>query len=277
MAAPVIALLTDFGTQDIYVGVLKGILNRLAPQSKLIDLAHGVPRGNVPAGALMLWQAVPYFPPQTIFLCVVDPGVGTERRGIAAIWEQLIYVGPDNGLISYLIERFGKPIAYQLEDQIPASSATFHGRDLFAPAAGRLAGGLPAHELGPQTSDLVRLAKPRLALRGPGAIEGEVLHIDPFGNLVTSIGLLEQSKGRLVLRPWVGDPSAVEMDGSQHAVSLPEGQQLALHRTFSEVEPGAGLAYIGSSGLLEIAINQGDAASEFSLAAGNVIQLYAKG
>jgi S-adenosylmethionine hydrolase len=277
VASPTIALLTDFGTRDIYAGVLKGVLSTLAPQADLIDLSHGVPAGDITAGALMLWQAAPYFPPQTVFLCVVDPGVGSTRRGIAAVWDKHSYVGPDNGLISFLLERYGEPKAHLLEGLNAAPSATFHGRDVFAPAAGHLAAGLPVHELGRRAERLSRIAPPRLSVRDPGLIEGEVLRVDRFGNLVTSIGVLVQSKGRLSLRPWIGNSDELDIEGDQYAVELPDGRQIELHRTFSDVGPGGGLAYIGSSGLLEIGINQGEAASTFSLSAGDGVQLQVKG
>jgi S-adenosylmethionine hydrolase len=277
VAGPSIALLTDFGMQDIFVGVLKGVLSTLAPQANLIDLTHGIPRGDISAGALMLWQSAAYFPPHTVFLCVVDPGVGSARRGIAAVWAERSFVGPDNGLLSFLVQRDGVPKAYLLETEGEQSSGTFHGRDIFAPAASHLAAGLPPQELGPAVEDLTLIEPPYLAVREPDAVEGEALHIDPFGNVVTSIGILARSEGTLSLKPWIGDSATSALEGRRHVAVLPNGHRLELLKTFSDVEPGSGLAYIGSSGLLEIGINQGEAASEFSLTTGDVVQLLAKG
>lgn len=267
--------MTDFGTQDVYVGVLKGVLASLSPQARLIDLTHQVPRGQVAAGAFMLWQAAPHLPAGTVFLAVVDPGVGTDRRGVAAIWPQKTFVGPDNGLISYWLEDQAPAFIYQLQLGVEPASQTFHGRDIFAPAAALLANGTPASDLGPMIDNPVRLVRPHLTIGPDGLVEGELLYRDGFGNWVTSIGLLARHPSGMRLSPWLGG-EPVELPGARWLVRLPEGQPLELRRTFSDVEAGHGLAYIGSSGLVEIGVNQGAADQLYPLQIGQRIQLIAK-
>lgn len=276
MAGPWIALLTDFGTQDAYVGVLKGVLAAQSPQARLIDLSHHVPPGDVTAGAFMLWQAAPYFPAGTVYLAVVDPGVGSERRGIAAVWPDKLFVGPDNGLISYWLANQAPSAAHQLSSPPEPASHTFHGRDMFAPAAAQLVSGTPVEQLGPTAGELVRLPNPRLSVDDPDQVRGELLHCDAFGNWLTSIGGLTHSHGRLSLRPWLGgDP--VDLSVGEAVVRLPDGTELVLQRTFSDVPEGAALAYIGSSGLVEIGVNRGSAADALQLEPGQTVELIVKG
>ncbi len=279
MAGPWIALLTDFGTQDAYAGVLRGVLATISPHATILDLAHDIPRGDVRAGAFALWQATPYFPPQTIFLCVVDPGVGSPRRALAVAWPERICVGPDNGLFSYLIERDGPPDAVELaaqEFRLGEPSETFHGRDIFAPAAAHLASGVRLSDLGPPADALVQFPTPHLQTLDGDVVEGEILYADHFGNLMTSIGILRREEAQLRLDPWLGQGPASRLTGRDHLVRLPNGDELALRRTFADVEPGRGVAYIGSSGLLEIGINQDSAAAKLAITPGQIVQLRAK-
>jgi len=275
VARPSIALLTDFGTQGIYVGVLKGVLSTLAPHANLIDISHDVPRGDIQAGAFMLWQASPYMPPNTVFLCVVDPGVGSARRGVAAKWPTQICVGPDNGFFSYLVSRDGPPEVIELWD--PQVSSTFHGRDIFAPAAAQLASGAALKDLGPPVELEMLLAAPRLEALNSELVEGEIVHQDPFGNVITSIGILHPEGSQMRLAPWLGQGSESHYAAEKLAVRLPNGDELPLVRTFNDVAEGEGLAYIGSSGLLEIGVNRGSAARTLDLRPGQPIQLLAKG
>jgi len=275
VARPSIALLTDFGTQGIYVGVLKGVISTLAPYANLIDISHDVPRGDIQAGAFMLWQASPYMPPNTVFLCVVDPGVGSARRGVAAKWATQICVGPDNGFFSYLVSRDGQPEVIELWD--PQVSSTFHGRDIFAPAAAQLASGAALKDLGPPVELEMLLAAPRLETLNSELVEGEVVHQDPFGNAITSIGILHPEGSQMRLAPWLGQGPESHYAAQKLAVRLPSGDELPLVRTFNDVAEGEGLAYIGSSGLLEIGVNRGSAARTLDLKPGQSVQLLAKG
>lgn len=275
VAGPSIALLTDFGTQGIYVGVLKGVLSTLAPRANLIDISHDVPRGNIQAGALMLWQASPYMPPNTVFLCVVDPGVGTARRSVAAAWPTQHCVGPDNGLFTYLVLRDGIPEVVELSD--PQASDTFHGRDIFAPAAAHLASGAALNELGPPVELETLLAAPSLEALSPNLVEGEILHEDPFGNLITSIGVLHLEGNQIHLTPWLGQGPTSQYPARKLSARLPSGAELPLVRTFSDVPDGQALAYVGSSGLLEIGVNRGSAARTLDLRPGQSVKLLNKG
>ena len=280
MAGPSIALLTDFGAHGLYVGVLKGVLSTIAPHASIIDVSHDVPPGDVRSGALILWQVTPYFPPNTVFLCVIDPGVGTARQSVAAAWKSRICVGPDNGLFSYLSIRDGAPEVIELASrdfQLDPVSRTFHGRDIYAPAAAHLASGARLTDLGPPTQLETELPVPRLDLVAPDRIEGECLNADRFGNLITSIGVLRSQGDSLQLDPWLGQGPSEELPSGSKMVSLPDGIELPFAGTFSELDPGAGLAYIGSSGLLEIGINQGRAEDEFGLRSGQTVTLVVKG
>ena len=275
VAGSSIALLTDFSTQGTYVGVLKGVLRTLAPQANLIDISHEVPRGDVQAGAFMLWQASPYMPPNTVFLCVVDPGVGSARRGVAAKWATQICVGPDNGIFSYLVSRDGTPEVIELWD--PQVSSTFHGRDIFAPAAAQLASGAALKDLGPPVDLELFLPAPQLKAPNSESVEGEFIYQDPFGNLISSIGILHLEGSHIRLAPWLSQEPESQFPAQNLAARLPSGAELPLVRTFSDVPEGQGLAYIGSSGLLEIGVNRGSAASTLDLQVGQSVQLINKG
>jgi len=195
---------------------------------------------------------------------------------LAAVWKERICVGPDNGLFSYLIARDGLPEAVELaapEYQLREPSSTFQGRDVFAPAAAHLASGVELSELGPPASELVRFATPRLQLLDSDGIEGEVLHADRFGNLMTSIGVLHRDEQTLTLEPWLGQGPVQRVVGRDPRLRLPSGAELELVRTYSDVAPGRGLAYIGSSGLVEIGINQASAAAELNVARGDTVRL----
>ena len=223
-----IALLTDFGLTDAYTGVLHGVIAGIAPQVRVIDLTHQLPPGDVRRAAFTLWQASLFFPAGTIFLCVVDPGVGTGRRGVALVWEDRVYVGPDNGAATYLVVRDGAPLAYELtagEYRLDPVSSTFHGRDIFAPAAAHLASGLDPSRLGPNIQDLVLLTLPNLGHTGR-TVRGEILHADHFGNCLTSIGRLREQGDSLALEPWLRQAPAASLP---RAASLPPRSQAKCH------------------------------------------------
>ncbi|MCS7169331.1 MAG: SAM-dependent chlorinase/fluorinase, partial [Candidatus Kapabacteria bacterium] len=179
-----VVLLTDYGLQDTYVGVLKGVITRIAPQVPVLDLLHSVRPQQIRQGAYALWVAEPYFPEDSIFVAVVDPGVGTERRAVAVKINHKYFVAPDNGLLSFLVHRYGVERAVVLENpdyRLPEISATFHGRDIFAPAAAYLALGVCLEQLGPEIKPhtLQQLLPPRCEYQGSVWV-GEILHIDRF-------------------------------------------------------------------------------------------------
>jgi len=273
---PVIAILTDFGTEDTYVGVMKSVILGIQPAARLIDLTHAIPRGSIRAGAFELWRAASYLPEGCILLGVVDPGVGTARRPVALAFDGLLAVGPDNGLFSYLLferQLLGANELAAPELRLPQPSHTFHGRDVFAPAAAHLARGTALEAFGPPVLQLEQLPLPALRPT-PGAIEGEILHRDVFGNLVTSIGRLEQHGTALALQDWTGRGLQAGLDVRRCRLALPDGKSLPLGQTFADVPAGAALAYTGSTGLLEIAVNGGDAAELLGLNIGDVVRLH---
>lgn len=273
-----IAILTDFGTEDSYVGEMKGVVSGIAPGAALIDITHAIPAGDIQAAALTLWRALPAFPPQTVFLVVVDPGVGTARRPLAVRILNRTIIAPDNGVISYLLA--SAEAEEMVEIHNPAilrhsNSQTFHGRDLFSPAAAHVATGMPLAELGAVCGDPVQLSMPLLET-SEDHIKGEVLHKDHFGNLTTSIGALTRVSAGIRLEPWCQPKPGLVFNGNAFSVILPDQTMLSLHTTFADVARGSGLAYIGSAGLLEVAVRQGNAARAFELEPGAKIVLERK-
>ncbi len=247
-----IAILTDFGVSDPYVGVMKGVILGLAPNVPVLDLSHGVPPQDVLAGALLLDGAVDYFPPDTIFLCVVDPGVGSERAVLAARLGPWRFVCPDNGLLSAVMERYALGVAVaatQPAFHLPGPSRTFHGRDIMAPVAAHWACGETMERFGPTLDRPQRLALPR-AREAAGRLLGQALYTDHFGNVITSIRGDQLRAGD---RVQVGE-LALELVG-----------------TYAEVAPGAPLALVGSTGRLEISLRGGDAARQLAIGRGDPV------
>ncbi len=276
MIAPCIALMTDFGTLDTFVGVMKAVITRISPRVPIIDLTHNITPGDIGEAAFKLWQSVPYFPKGTVFCVVVDPGVGTDRRPVAVVWEDRICVGPDNGLFTYLLVSDVDLRAHRLitpDYQLPRVSSTFHGRDLFAPAAAHLSLGLPPANLGPPVTDLVRFPLPELELIEGPAVRGEILRVDRFGNFITSIGALHGEEDDLVLEPWLPHCAPARLPLPGLCLLLPNGVALDLRATYGDVEVGEALTYVGSDGLLEIAVNRGRAADVLPLAVGQEVVL----
>jgi len=281
MSNACIALLSDFGSRDVYVGVMKGVIGRIAPQARLIDLTHEIPPGDVRQAAFRLWQAFPFMPPGTIFLAVVDPGVGTTRRPLAVRCQGFTCVGPDNGIFTYLLEGRNDVRAVEisqldalLEGAARTKSGTFHGRDLFAPAAGLLAMGTDLEKLGREAPDLVRVPLPRLLYSDfEKTVHGQMLLADRFGNMVTSIGVLVSTGDVVRLEPWLPGCPRLTLPASRLRVRLGNGTELPLLRTFAQAPSGAPLAYIGSDGLLEIGVNEGSAADLLTLAPGSQVSL----
>ena len=259
MTRPLITLTTDFGQADGYVAAMKGVILDHCPQARLVDISHEIAPQAVQSAAYVLSTATPYFAPGTVHLVVVDPGVGSARRPVAVQSQRAFYVAPDNGVLTLALDQDPAQRAVHLTNpqfQRDQVSATFHGRDIFAPVAAHLARGVALEDLGAplDPADLIRLpvsAPQRLA---DGSWQGEVLHIDRFGNLITNIRSL---------------PAAAERLSVQAGGTCIQG----LRRTFADVEPGQPVAYIGSSGYLEIAVREGDAAVQLGLGIGDAVLL----
>ncbi len=274
---PILTLLTDFGTEDEYVGVMKGVILSIAPDVRLVDITHQIPPQDVRRAALLLSNAVPYFPPDTVHLAVVDPGVGTERRALAVRTPAGTFVGPDNGLFSWVLAEVPEWRAVEIREpayRLPRVSFTFHGRDIFAPAAAHLAAGVPLERLGPWVADPVWLPLPRLEI-GAGVLEGEVLSADRFGNLTTSIGRFRWDGDRLLLAPAFR-PASGEMglNPADARVVLAGVELRGIRRTYGEVAVGEPVALVGSSGFLEIAVRQGSAAAATGAAPGAPVTVF---
>jgi S-adenosylmethionine hydrolase len=189
METRLITLTTDFGYKDPFAGIMKGVIFGINPNARIVDLTHGVAPQDIRGAALALAYAAPYFPPATVHVAVVDPGVGTERRPILIEAEGNFFVGPDNGVLSLAVE--GKKIARVVElknerYQLTPRSATFHGRDVFAPAAAHLSLGVPASDFGPARENHARIEWPEV-VRAEGEVRGEIVYIDNFGNLITNV------------------------------------------------------------------------------------------
>jgi hypothetical protein len=284
MTSPPIAILTDFGTQDPYVGILKGVIASLAPGVQIIDLTHEIPPGDIWRAAIHLWQSVSFFPPGTIFLSVVDPGVGTSRRSLvlqhevesssASYW----FIGPDNGLFTFMLQ--GNFQAWEISNpayMLPGPSSTFHGRDIFAPAAAYLANGIPGSAFGRGVTNPIQLALPRLEYSQQNILAGEVLFADNFGNLITSLGRFKWLAHRMLnFIPWLPGLDETGLPGQDLKIKLPDGRILPLTNTFGDIPPGSCAGLIGSSGLIELASNQASAASLLKLHGGEIIYLLYK-
>jgi S-adenosylmethionine hydrolase len=281
MRQPLIACLTDFGTADPFAGILKAVALGLAPATRWVDLTHGIPAGDVQQAALAAWQSAPFLPEGSILLTVVDPGVGSSRRAIAVAWDRLRAVGPDNGSFSYLAMATPPVQAVEIRPECVEAprpiSSTFHGRDLFAVAAARLAAGVALEALGDPVSNLTLLPPPTFEVDASQCtVTGEVIHFDHFGNAVTSIGTLRRVEDRLALDPWLrqGPPLSLPADG---AFLIAGNLGIPLRATYADAPHGSPLAYIGSSGLLEVAIRDGRADAVLGLRLDDRLQLCYKG
>jgi S-adenosyl-L-methionine hydrolase (adenosine-forming) len=236
----VITLLTDFGTTDSYVAEVKGVLLEHAPNATLVDVTHDVPAGDIRAAQVILGRVWHRFPQGTVHLCVVDPGVGSARLAVALSARGHAFVGPDNGLFTEVLTG-AAIVALPVP---PAASATFHGRDVFAPAAAALASGASLASLGTPTHASTHLPLPRPRAEGPLTV-GEVLLVDRFGNLLSNI------------------------PGVTGRVSVGDRAVGPVRRTFTDVAPGELVAYVGSGGTLEIARRDGSAAAQLGAGRGD--------
>jgi hypothetical protein len=257
---PVIALLTDFGTRDHYAGTMKGVALGVCPDATLVDITHEVPPHDVLAGALELAACYRYFPAGTVFLVVVDPGVGSSRRGIAADAGEYKFVAPDNGVLTVVLDETPPRKVVELTERRyarPTVSRTFEGRDRFAPAAAWLAKGIELSALGRPAASFHRIDLPRPQTTADG-LTGEVLRADRFGNLITNLDRTT------VLRLVQTGTFEIRVGSRQvpHLVS-----------TYSDVAPGEICALFGSTDHLEIAANGASAAGELGVGRGAVVQI----
>lgn len=259
-AARVITLLTDFGTTDAYVGIVKGILLARAPHARLVDLVHAAESGSLYAAAYLLTAACPYFPPETVHLVLADPSSAPDRRIIAAAVAGQYVVAPDNGVAAPLLDEHPPTAVVTVQDArflLEARGHTFHSRLIYAPAAAALAGGVRLEELGPALAEWTRLPRALATAEQDGTVAGEVVHIDRFGNLVTNI----------------------------HASQLPAHPRITVGSTiidrvsdsYGQIEVGGVLGIVGSTGKLEISINRGSAAKKLFVSRTDPVHVAAGG
>jgi S-adenosyl-L-methionine hydrolase (adenosine-forming) len=268
MARPVIALLTDFGTRDHYAGTMKGVALAICPDATLVDISHDLPAHDVLAGALELAAAYRYFPVGTIFLVVVDPGVGSARRGIAAESGDYKFVAPDNGVLTAVLDEHAPKKVVELSERRyarPTVSRTFEGRDRFAPAAAWLAKGIELTALGRPAGSIQRLEIPQPKIDGD-VIRGQILRVDRFGNLITNID-------RKTFERLTGDASAGA--GNAGGIDLRVGTHVVskVVSTYSDVGAGEVCALFGSTDHLEIAANGANASETLALGRGAAVQI----
>jgi len=263
-AAPIV-LLTDFGYRDHYAGVMRGVIATIAPEAGVIDLTHGIPAQSITAGAIALAQSWRYFPPHSIFVGVVDPGVGTERLPIAIeTTSGARFVGPDNGLLMLAADAAGFKRATELREtryRLDSVSATFHGRDLFAPAAAHLWRGVRLTAFGPAVTSVERVDPFQGIVEQGNTLRGNVIYIDGFGNLITNLD-----------RSRVAE-FAARFRGRRLLARIRRGTSIPIRAAYGHACPGAALAAFGSFDLLEIAIRDGNAADHFHAASGMPVTL----
>lgn len=260
---PIITLLTDFGLSDTFIGVMKGVIWSIAPEAKIVDLTHHIQPQNVLEGALAIAESVPYFPAGSIHVCVVDPGVGTQRRPMAALIGGQYFVGPDNGLFTLLIEKAADwteaPVYVELNQKrywLPQVSQSFHGRDIFSPVAAHLARGIALEELGSPFADpeVISIPKPVKTERG---WRGQVLRADHFGNLITNLSRQQ-----------------LPVDGG--VILHVKGESInGIVSTFGSRPAGDLIAMLDSGGHIAISVVNGSAADKLGVKAGEPVELIA--
>ncbi|HEY6744637.1 MAG TPA: SAM-dependent chlorinase/fluorinase [Mycobacteriales bacterium] len=269
-----VSFTTDYGTADGFVAACKGVLGVHAPAVRVIDVTHEVPAQDVRRGAAVLAQTVPWLPP-AVHLAVVDPGVGTDRRGVAVVTGRGILVGPDNGLLPPAADALGGvTAAYELADpafHLPRVSTTFHGRDVFAPVTARLCRGLDPAALGPPVADLVRLPAPAVHV-GPGWLRAEVLTVDRFGNVQLAAGAADLAAAGLG-----PDDSGSAGAPVVEVLAGVRSHPARVARTFGDVAPGALVVIVDSEDLVGIAVNRGAAAARLAIEPGDEVTVRAGG
>ena len=283
----VITLLTDFGNQDAYVGIMKGVIAGINPFANIVDICHNVPPQDIFSSAYLLYTSYKYFPKKTIHVAVVDPGVGSRRNIICVETKNYFFLAPDNGILSFIVQEERLKSIIRVTNSkyfLPSLSSTFHGRDVFAPVAAHLSLGVRSQKMGIKINQLKQLDMPKPVHKKTGQVEGQIIYIDRFGNLITNI-----KKEYLV--KWVGgQKSEVGMQKSadrinQRKTTLKElfslcntietviGKKkiMGLSKTYTDVKPGEPLVLIGSAGFLEVSINQGNAQRYFKADKGSKI------
>jgi S-adenosylmethionine hydrolase len=258
---PIITLTTDYGTNDHLVGVLKGVILKINPEVQIVDITHGVAPFDLLDGAMAIANAYPYFPPRTIHVVIVDPGVGTERRPLLVSGQNQYFIAPDNGVLSAVYEKEQNFVVRHLTAEhyfLQPVSKTFHGRDIFAAVAGWLSKNWQPASMGEEITDFKRFALPR-PKEADGLLKGVVLKVDTFGNLITNFRVEDLPEGAM-------EKGQIRLHVGSHAVNK-------LVPTFANGNAGEPIAYIGSGGHLEIGVNKGSASKTLGLGRGTPVLL----
>jgi len=258
---PIITLTTDYGTDDHLVGVLKGVILKINPDAQIVDITHGVTPFDLLDGAMAIANAYAYFPSRTIHVVVVDPGVGTERRPLLVSGQNQYFIAPDNGVLSAVYEKEQNFVVRHLTAEhyfLQPVSKTFHGRDIFAAVAGWLSKNWQPASMGEEITDFKRFGLPR-PKEADGLLKGVVLKVDSFGNLITNFKSEDLPEGAL-------EKGEIKLQVGSHAVSK-------LVPTFANGNTGEAIAYVGSSGLVEIGVNKGSASKTLGIGRGTPVLL----
>jgi S-adenosylmethionine hydrolase len=259
MTQPILTLTTDFGTSDHYAGAMKGVILGICPAVRIVDLSHEVTPFEIPEGAYVIAQAYRYFPKKTVHVVVVDPGVGTARRPILMEAGGQYFVAPDNGVLSMIYSREKHKIRLIANDRYfrKPVSQTFHGRDIFAPAAAHVAAGVPPSRLGKLIEDYLRPAFEHPIRSGKRTWNGTILKIDRFGNVVTNFQISEFP----------------DLEKKDFALAIGSNQITVMARNYAQCGPGELFAIVGSSGYLEVSVSQGSAAKQIGCVTGAAAEL----
>jgi S-adenosylmethionine hydrolase len=260
---PIITLTTDFGTNDHFVGAMKGVIVDIVPDAQIVDISHAVQAFDVLDGALAISQAYSYFPSGTVHMVVVDPGVGTNRRPILASSDGYHFVAPDNGVLSMVYAKEPRIRVRHITSEhyfrTPVSN-TFHGRDIFAPVAAYLAKQVDSHKFGDEIEDYVRFAAPKPKATGEGRLRAVVLKVDRFGNLITNV--------------TPEDAPALFTDGASFKIVVGSREITDLRKAYAEGAPGEVFGILGSMGYLEIVANRAAAAQVIGAGKGSEVSIF---
>jgi S-adenosylmethionine hydrolase len=261
LANPIVTLTTDYGTGDHLVGVLKGVILKINPEVQIVDITHQVTPFDLLDGALAIASAYAYFPPRTIHVVVVDPGVGTERRPLLVSGQNQYFIAPDNGVLSGIFEKEQNIVVRHLTSEhyfLQPVGKTFHGRDVFAPVAGWLSKNWQPGSMGEEITDFKRFAMPR-PKPGDGGMNGVVMKVDSFGNLLTTFRAEDLPADAL-------EKGEVKLQLASHSITK-------IVATFASGNAGEAVAYIGSGGYLEVGINKGNASKTLGVGRGAPVVL----
>jgi len=256
----IITLLTDFGSHDAYVGIMKGVIAGINPSANVIDICHSIPPQDIFSGAYLLYTSYRYFPKKTIHVAVVDPGVGSTRDIICVETCDCFFLVPDNGLLSLIIQNERPKDIFRVTNNkyfLSSLSNTFHGRDIFAPIAAHLSKGIKPNQLGTRINQLKQTDFPKPNHKKTGMLEGQIIYIDRFGNLITNI-----------IRPHI---KALKINEEYMKTKVGKKKMTGLSNTYTDVGIGEPLVLFGSAGFLEVSVNQGSAQKYFGVDKGSKI------